>query len=131
MVNFKANYGTINPNIRRAHKVVLSACSTYFRALFLDHPARHPIVILKDVCFAELRTLVEFMYRGEVSVETCRLSALLKTAESLKVSCIYQLPINIAFTYTCLQIVVKQFIVIVNLVLTRAEIAAVIIVNLN
>ncbi|XP_014258550.1 myeloid zinc finger 1-like isoform X2 [Cimex lectularius] len=69
----------------RAHKVVLSACSSYFRALFLDHPARHPIVILKDVCFSELRTLVEFMYRGEVSVETCRLSALLKTAESLKV----------------------------------------------
>jgi hypothetical protein len=69
----------------RAHKVVLSACSSYFRSLFLDHPNRHPIVILKDVCFAELRTLVEFMYRGEVSVETCRLSALLKTAESLKV----------------------------------------------
>ncbi|BES92384.1 Zinc finger protein [Nesidiocoris tenuis] len=69
----------------RAHKVVLSACSSYFRALFLDHPARHPIVILKDVCFTELRTLVEFMYRGEVSVETCRLPALLKTAESLKV----------------------------------------------
>jgi len=69
----------------RAHKVVLSACSTYFKTLFVDHPNRHPIVILKDVCFAELRTLVEFMYKGEVSVEVCQLSALLKTAESLKV----------------------------------------------
>lgn len=69
----------------RAHKVVLSACSSYFRSLFVDHPGRHPIVILKDVSFSELRTLVEFMYRGEVNVEYCRLSALLKTAESLKV----------------------------------------------
>ncbi|XP_054269854.1 zinc finger protein 628-like isoform X2 [Macrosteles quadrilineatus] len=69
----------------RAHKVVLSACSSYFQSLFVDHPGRHPIVILKDVCFSELRTLVEFMYRGEVNVEYCRLSALLKTAESLKV----------------------------------------------
>lgn len=69
----------------RAHKVVLSACSSYFQTLFVDHPNRHPIVILKDVCFAELRTLVEFMYKGEVSVESCQLSALLKTAESLKV----------------------------------------------
>ncbi|RZF36349.1 hypothetical protein LSTR_LSTR008830 [Laodelphax striatellus] len=69
----------------RAHKVVLSACSSYFRSLFVDHPNRHPIVILKDVCFAELRTLVEFMYRGEVNIEYCQLSALLKTAESLKV----------------------------------------------
>ncbi|GJQ84355.1 putative nuclear pore complex protein [Trypoxylus dichotomus] len=69
----------------RAHKVVLSACSSYFQTLFLDHPSRHPIVILKDVRFAELRTLIEFMYKGEVNVEYCQLSALLKTAESLKV----------------------------------------------
>lgn len=69
----------------RAHKVVLSACSSYFQSLFLDHPARHPIVILKDVRFSELRTLIEFMYKGEVNVEYCQLSALLKTAESLKV----------------------------------------------
>ncbi|XP_066594461.1 longitudinals lacking protein, isoforms H/M/V isoform X2 [Prorops nasuta] len=75
---------TEGPSIR-AHKVVLSACSSYFQALFLDHPNRHPIVILKDVRFSELRTLVDFMYKGEVSVEYCQLSALLKTAESLKV----------------------------------------------
>ncbi|KOX73231.1 Protein bric-a-brac 2 [Melipona quadrifasciata] len=74
---------TEGPSIR-AHKVVLSACSSYFQALFLDHPNRHPIVILKDVRFAELRTLVDFMYKGEVNVEYCQLSALLKTAESLK-----------------------------------------------
>lgn len=65
--------------------MVLSACSSYFQSLFLDHPARHPIVILKDVHFSELRTLVDFMYKGEVNVEYCQLSALLKTAESLKV----------------------------------------------
>ncbi|XP_015590046.1 protein bric-a-brac 1 isoform X2 [Cephus cinctus] len=75
---------TEGPSIR-AHKVVLSACSSYFQALFLDHPNRHPIVILKDVRFSELRTLVDFMYKGEVNVEYCQLSALLKTAESLKV----------------------------------------------
>lgn len=69
----------------RAHKVVLSACSSYFQTLFVDHPSRHPIVILKDVRFAELRTLIEFMYKGEVNVEYCQLSALLKTAESLKI----------------------------------------------
>ncbi|KAH1028932.1 hypothetical protein HUJ05_002249 [Dendroctonus ponderosae] len=69
----------------RAHKVVLSACSAYFRALFVDHPARHPIVILKDVRFSDLRTIVEFMYKGEVRVEYAQLNRLLQTAESLKV----------------------------------------------
>ncbi|GBP82060.1 Protein tramtrack, beta isoform [Eumeta japonica] len=69
----------------RAHKVVLSACSSYFRSLFVDHPSRHPIVILKDVGVDELRTLVDFMYKGEVNVQYCQLPALLKTAESLQV----------------------------------------------
>lgn len=69
--------------------MVLSACSSYFQSLFLDHPSRHPIVILKDVRYAELKILIEFMYKGEVNVQYCQLSALLKTAESLKVSCLY------------------------------------------
>lgn len=68
-------------------QVVLSACSSYFQSLFLDHPSRHPIVILKDVRYAELKILIEFMYKGEVNVQYCQLSALLKTAESLKVIC--------------------------------------------
>lgn len=66
--------------------MVLSACSSYFQSLFLDHPARHPIVILKDVRHADLRTLINFMYKGEVNVQYCQLPELLKTAESLKVS---------------------------------------------
>jgi hypothetical protein len=69
----------------RAHKVVLSACSSFFQSLFIDHPDRHPIVILKDVKFSELKTLLEFMYKGEVNVEYSQLSALLHTAESLRV----------------------------------------------
>lgn len=80
---------TITNVILNSFQVVLSACSSYFQSLFLDHPARHPIVILKDVRFIELRTLIEFMYKGEVNVQYCQLSELLKTAESLKVSFLF------------------------------------------
>ncbi|KAF0291212.1 Protein tramtrack, beta isoform [Amphibalanus amphitrite] len=31
----------------KAHKLVLSACSPYFKTLFQDHSEAHPIVILK------------------------------------------------------------------------------------
>ena len=34
----------------------------------MEHPAAHPIVILKDVTYADLRTMVDFMYCGEVNV---------------------------------------------------------------
>ncbi|XP_050548924.1 protein tramtrack, beta isoform-like isoform X2 [Daktulosphaira vitifoliae] len=69
----------------RAHKMVLSACSPYFQTLFVGHPDRHPIVILKDVPLVDMRSLLDFMYRGEVSVDQDRLAAFLKVAESLRI----------------------------------------------
>ncbi|XP_063704974.1 zinc finger protein 135-like isoform X2 [Culicoides brevitarsis] len=69
----------------KAHKVVLSACSSYFQNLFLEHQFKYPIVILKDVNISELRALVEFMYKGEVNVEYSQLPSLLRTAENLQI----------------------------------------------
>lgn len=49
--------------------MMLSACSTYFDAIFSQHEENNPIVILKDVRFADIKALVEFMYKGEINVE--------------------------------------------------------------
>merc|ERR1712008_579540 len=51
----------------KAHKMVLSACSPYFKALLEENPAKHPIIILKDVPFQHLTAILEFMYAGEVN----------------------------------------------------------------
>ncbi|XP_074040480.1 tramtrack isoform X2 [Leptinotarsa decemlineata] len=75
----------VEGRLLKAHKMVLSACSPYFQALFMNHPDRHPIVILKDVPFNDMRCLLDFMYRGEVSVDQDRLSAFLRVAESLRI----------------------------------------------
>uniref|UniRef100_A0A1A9WLT5 BTB domain-containing protein n=1 Tax=Glossina brevipalpis TaxID=37001 RepID=A0A1A9WLT5_9MUSC len=48
----------------QAHKIVLSACSSYFQTLFTTNPCQHPIVILKDVQYDDLKTMVDFMYYG-------------------------------------------------------------------
>ena len=69
----------------KAHKIVLAACSPYFQSLFMANPCKHPIVILKDVRFQDLKSLVEFMYRGEVTVSHEQLPSLLKTAETLQI----------------------------------------------
>ncbi|KAJ6644159.1 Protein tramtrack, beta isoform [Pseudolycoriella hygida] len=43
----------------KAHKVVLSACSSYFKSLFIENPYVH---------YADLKLIVDFMYYGEVEV---------------------------------------------------------------
>ncbi|GAB6028200.1 hypothetical protein CHUAL_002398 [Chamberlinius hualienensis] len=69
----------------KAHKMVLSACSPYFQNLFMENPCQHPIVILKDIQYNDMKSIIDFMYKGEVNVSQEQLSALLKTADTLKV----------------------------------------------
>ncbi|VVC44825.1 BTB/POZ domain,Zinc finger C2H2-type,SKP1/BTB/POZ domain [Cinara cedri] len=68
-----------------AHKVVLSACSPYFRSLLKANPCQHPIVILRDVKKQEMEALLSFMYNGEVRINQEHLPEFLKTARSLQV----------------------------------------------
>merc|ERR1719445_1942667 len=72
--------------------MVLSACSPYFKSLLEENPAKHPIIILKDVSFAHLSAILEFMYAGEVNVAQDQLPAFLKTAERLKVKGLAEAP---------------------------------------
>lgn len=71
----------------RAHRVILSACSPYFRTLFKSSflHEKHPVIILKDVDFENLKSLVEYMYKGEANVPQNMLPSFISTAESLQV----------------------------------------------
>ncbi|XP_066143895.1 protein tramtrack, alpha isoform isoform X3 [Euwallacea fornicatus] len=75
----------VEGQLLRAHKMILSACSPYFQTLFVNHPDKHPIVILKDVLYSDMKSLLDFMYRGEVSVDQDRLTHFLRVAESLRI----------------------------------------------
>ncbi|XP_041566398.1 protein abrupt isoform X3 [Drosophila elegans] len=68
-----------------AHKVVLSACSPYFRRLLKANPCEHPIVILRDVRCDDVENLLSFMYNGEVNVSHEQLPDFLKTAHLLQI----------------------------------------------
>ncbi|RZF32616.1 hypothetical protein LSTR_LSTR017593, partial [Laodelphax striatellus] len=50
-----------------------------------QHHDKHPIIILKDVKFAELRAMLEYMYRGEVNISQEQLGNFLKAAETLQI----------------------------------------------
>jgi len=68
-----------------AHKMLLSACSPYFRELLKGNQCSHPIIVLRDVKYDDLTSLLQFMYNGEVNVAQEQLNSFLKTAESLKI----------------------------------------------
>lgn len=94
----------------KAHRLVLSVCSPYFRKMFTQMPANQHafgklndatfyncvcftdsfissiiVVFLKDVSAAALKDLIQFMYCGEVNVKQEALPAFISTAEALQI----------------------------------------------
>lgn len=69
----------------KAHKIVLSACSPYFQSLFSENPCQHPVIIMREVEWPELKAAVEFMYKGEINVCRDQIGPLLRLAEMLKI----------------------------------------------
>jgi len=69
----------------QAHKVILSACSPFFRGVLRRNPHAHPLLYLKGVKFTDLQSVLNFMYHGEVNVAQEELNSFLAVAEELRV----------------------------------------------
>lgn len=69
----------------RAHKVLLSACSSYFKDIFKENPCQHPVIIFRNVKYDDLLSIVVYMYQGEVNIEQESLPTFLHTAEMLSI----------------------------------------------
>ena len=68
-----------------AHKVILSACSPFFRQVLRRHKHQHPLLYLRGVSFSDLESVLAFMYNGEVNIAQEQLNSFLAVAEDLKV----------------------------------------------
>lgn len=54
-----------------AHRMVLCASSTYFDSILSKASSyKETIIVLRDFNFADMKCLIEYMYKGEVVVET-------------------------------------------------------------
>ncbi|XP_052864887.1 modifier of mdg4-like isoform X21 [Anopheles cruzii] len=70
----------------KAHRLILSVCSPYFRKMFTQMPVnQHAFIFLKDVSHSALKDLIQFMYCGEVNVKQDALPAFISTAEALQI----------------------------------------------
>ena len=72
-------------NQMEAHKVIISACSPWFRSILRWHPHQHPLLYLKGVKYSELVAVLDFMYNGEVNIAQDDLNSFLNVASELQV----------------------------------------------
>jgi len=69
----------------QAHKVLLSACSPFFRNVLCRNHHQHPLLYLKGVEFSELASILNFMYMGEVAIAQEDLDSFLVVADELQI----------------------------------------------
>ena len=69
----------------QAHKIILSACSPFFRSILQQNPHEHPLLYLKGVDLSDLQAVLSFMYEGEVRVAKEELNSFLETAKEFQI----------------------------------------------
>jgi hypothetical protein len=69
----------------KAHKVILSVCSSVFRNMLLLNPHQHPLVYLSGVNFEELNSLVKFIYLGQVDIGHEHLAGFMEIEKKIKI----------------------------------------------
>jgi len=71
----------------QCHRLVLSACSDWFKTVFRALPAvtQHPVIVLWEATARDMALLLDFMYNGEVNVKQENLNSFLALAEKLSV----------------------------------------------
>ena len=68
-----------------AHKLVLSACSEYFKSIFRNNNHPNPLICLEGVSSPELRNILDYMYNGETNIFQENLDNFLSLAQRLKI----------------------------------------------
>ena len=73
-------------DIVQAHKVILAACSPFFRKILSHQKSQqNPLLYLKGICLEDLQAALEFMYHGEVNLAQDSLNNFLAVAAELAI----------------------------------------------
>ena len=78
---------TYSENLR-AHKVILSASSDFFRKILTKKSLSensNPVLYLRGISTRDLKHILDFIYHGEVNVAKDELDKFLEVAETLKI----------------------------------------------
>nr|XP_040565426.1 protein tramtrack, beta isoform-like isoform X5 [Lepeophtheirus salmonis] len=76
----------------KAHKVILSACSSFFKGILRRMGSPSPLIYLRGIGSSDLAAILDFMYNGEVNVAQEELNSFLSVAEDLRIKGLTQKP---------------------------------------
>ena len=68
----------------KAHKIVLSACSSVFQSIINDSP-HNSVIYLRGIQHQEMESILQFMYLGEATFYQERMNELLSVANNLEI----------------------------------------------
>ena len=69
----------------KAHKIVLSACSTVFKSIINDLPQNNSVIYLRGIQHQEMESILQFMYLGVATFYQERMNEFLNVAKNLEV----------------------------------------------
>ena len=69
----------------KAHKIVLSACSSVFKSIINDLPQNSSVIYLRGIQHQEMESILQFMYLGEATFYQDRMSEFLNVAKNLEI----------------------------------------------
>ena len=69
----------------KAHKVVLSACSSVFQSIIVGLPLNNSVIYLRGIQHQEMESILEFMYLGEATFHEERTGEFLNVAKILEI----------------------------------------------
>lgn len=69
----------------KAHKVILSSCSLFFKTILLKNPHQHPLLYLKGIKHVDLQSIIKFVYFGQTEVDHDCLDNFMTAAKELQI----------------------------------------------
>ena len=68
-----------------AHKLVLSACSGFFKSILKKYLHSNPLIFLNGIDSASLGLILDYVYHGEVQILQKQLDTFLEVAQKLRI----------------------------------------------
>jgi hypothetical protein len=86
-----------------------------FQDILSNTEDSHPCIILSEMNYDDVRSIVEFIYRGELNVGADHFSSVLKTAEELQIRGLMEVSTEFRFKFFCCGFYLLNVIIIISI----------------